>query len=199
MPDSGSQLTRTADPAAKKSLRQAVEDAGYADFGFLVIRTSYEDESLFDQWAEEFSNLVEKSITESADADGLIDKLMLTMIVDEQLQGASWEGIQEFVDEARDDNMVPPGLDVGFGLAVDQEVMRSLIHPKSGEEPWVWAVDTDYEFTETSGRDATDTYPGYFKVALTSVMTEFYAAIASPDVNVAGLWSLAKPIWKRPG
>lgn len=90
--------------------------------------------------------------------------------------------------------MVPPGADAGFCLAVDHEAMESLLHPKSSEEPWVWAVDTAYDF---EGTQAGDGYPGYIKVAITSVVTEFYPLIAGSSMSRAELWSFAKPIWKH--
>lgn len=90
--------------------------------------------------------------------------------------------------------MVPPGLDVGFCLAVDTAAMDSLLHPKAGGDPWVWAVDTNHDFEASP--DSKDTYPGHFKVAITSVMTGFYPTIAGSSVEVEQLWRSAKPVWK---
>lgn len=89
--------------------------------------------------------------------------------------------------------MVPPGADAGFCLAVDHEAMESLLHPKSGEDPWVWAVDTAYDFEAPQG----DGYHGHIKVAITSVVTEFYPLIAGSSISGAELWSFAKPVWKH--
>lgn len=91
--------------------------------------------------------------------------------------------------------MVPPGLDVGFCIVVDQAAMESLLAPKEGEEPWVWAVDTDFDFDAASS-GAADAYPGYFKVAVATVVTGFYAAIAGSEVEGAELWRSAQPVWK---
>lgn len=78
------------------NLVQVVQDAGHDDFGFLVIRKSYGDEALWEQWAEAFNNLVEKSVVEHAGAEGVIDKLMMAMIDDPELHNSSWFDIQRY-------------------------------------------------------------------------------------------------------
>lgn len=104
--------------SASKQLAQAVKDAGFTDFGFLVIRTGYGDDSLWEQWAEEFSNVIEKSVTGSEGADELIDKLMLAMIDDEELRNASWDGVQGYAYS-------------NFSLNDKQETLRFGSHEKN--------------------------------------------------------------------
>lgn len=180
-----------------KQLAQVVGDAGFEDFGFLVIRTAYGEESVWEQWAEKFNNMIESSVMEHAGAGDVINKLMMAMIDDEELQGASWTGVQIFFDDCKESDMVPPGADVGFCLAVDQEAMNSLLHPKADEDPWVWAVDTEYDFEDTEAQNAANAYPGFFKVAVTSVVTQFWPTIAGSEIIGAELQASAQPIWKH--
>lgn len=77
-------------------LAQVVERAGYDDFGFLVIRTGYGNEAQWEQWAEEFNNMIEKSVVESPGNEEAVNKLMMAMIDDPELHGASWDSIQVY-------------------------------------------------------------------------------------------------------
>lgn len=208
----------------REELLQVVEEAGFEDFGFLVIRTQYGDEELFQKWDEHFNALIEISLANRPGTEDIIDRLMLATVDDPpQLHNASWKKVQEYVpvltlpcgnigvitwsvlilvltlpssffEEAQEDNMVPPGLDVGFCIAVDHDAMNSLIHTKEGEDPWVWAVDTAFDFDAAPAQEGE--YPGYFKVAVTSVIPEFFPVVAKDTMSGPEVWSFAKPLWK---
>lgn len=90
--------------------------------------------------------------------------------------------------------MSPPGTDVGFCLVADHEAMNSLLHPNAGEEPWIWAVDTEHDFEK---QDTAAAYPGYFKLAIASAVPFFYPVIAGSSISGPELYSSARPIWKR--
>jgi hypothetical protein len=95
--------------------------------------------------------------------------------------------------EVRENGDVPPGLDVGMCMVVDEAAMRSLLEPVEGQEPWVWAVDVHHEFTENQDQSE---YPGYFKVAIPSLLPDLWPMLAGPEMPPQELWPFAKPIWK---
>ena len=115
------------------------------------------------------------------------------IIRDASSEWAIWLMLRRFFEEAEEDNMVPPGLDIGFCLAVDEASIDSALKPTDGEDAWVWAVDTEFDFDATLAEGA---YPGYFKVAVSSLITDFYPVAAAGEKTGAELWEMAKPVWK---
>jgi hypothetical protein len=78
-------------------------------------------------------------------------------------------------------------------MVVDEAAMRSLLEPVEGQEPWVWAVDVHHEFTENQDESE---YPGYFKVAISSLVPDLWPMLAGPEMPPQELWPFARPIWK---
>lgn len=75
-------------------LVEVVEKQGVqADWGFLLFRTDYSDESRWEKFEEGFNELVDKSTEDDkAGSMGIVrieEGLMVKMVVDEGLQGAS--------------------------------------------------------------------------------------------------------------
>ena len=85
---------------------------------------------------------------------------------------------------------MPPGLDVGMCLVVDKTAMESLLNPVAGEEPWVIAMDLSFDY---SSEVPEGEYPGYFRVAVDSVIPEFYPFVSI--MTPPELWASADPIW----
>lgn len=95
----------------------------------------------------------------------------------------------------REKGDVPPGLDIGMCLAVENDAMDSLLNPVPGQEPWVYAIDTSFDF-EHSQDIPVGEYPGFFPVAISSLVPELYPMLAGPQMDPRELWPFAKPIWK---
>lgn len=80
-------------------------------------------------------------------------------------------------------------------LVVDNLAMDSLLNPVEGQDPWVWAVDVEYE-DSADGEHVDKEYSGYFKVAISSLVTELWPMLAGPGMSGVELYHTADPIWK---
>lgn len=79
---------------------------------------------------------------------------------------------------------------------VDAECISSVIDPRPDQDgkttpPFVKAVDVNLG----SGVNNTSDYPGYFKVAISSLVTEFYHAL-SVFGQPSELAPFADPVWE---
>lgn len=82
---------------------------------------------------------------------------------------------------------VPPGLDVGVCLVADKAAIESM----PSEKPWVYALDMSFDHSE----DFPDgTYPGYFRVAVESIIPDLYPML--PAMTLRELWSPEITIWE---
>lgn len=59
------------------------------DWGFVLFRTDYTDEARWERFAEEFNRIIDASIEEMVDERSK-EGVMVKMVVDEDLQGASY-------------------------------------------------------------------------------------------------------------
>ncbi|KAL8744814.1 MAG: hypothetical protein Q9190_002986 [Brigantiaea leucoxantha] len=80
-------------------LVEVVERQGYqADWGFLLFRTDYNDESRWKEFEQVFNELIDKSIeddeVESMKIARIEEGLMIKMVVDEGLEGANMADIR---------------------------------------------------------------------------------------------------------
>jgi hypothetical protein len=70
-------------------------------------------------------------------------------------------------------------------LVADTKAMNSLLHPTPDVEPWIWAVDVNFgwKIGDQLPQDLLPDhrYPGYIRVALSVVLSEFW-----PLLMVAG-------------
>lgn len=81
---------------------------------------------------------------------------------------------------------VPPGQDLHMALVVDEAAMASLLDPKLGVPPWITAVNVYYDFESPLPRD--DDYPGFFKVAIASLIPHLWPLLAM-EVPPPEFWS----------
>lgn len=72
---------------------QVVEEAGYEDFGFMVVRLDYSDEDAWARWCETFDVPVDRSLAEVVGGERIVDKLVLPLVEDAQLEGTGWHGV----------------------------------------------------------------------------------------------------------
>jgi hypothetical protein len=94
----------------------------------------------------------------------------------------------------KEDGMVEPGLDTKMCLMVDAECISSVIDPRTADNkspPFVKVVDVELCI------DGPQDYVGYFKVAITSLILEFYLALHECD-HPSELAIEGDRIWEDP-
>lgn len=67
---------------------------------------------------------------------------------------------------------MPPGLDRGMCLVVDKVAMDSM----ASDEPWVFALEASFDHRS---QVPDGEYPGYFRVAIDSIMPGLYPMLAA--------------------
>jgi hypothetical protein len=80
---------------------QVVEEAGYDDFGFMIVRLDYSDETAWERWKAAFDVVLDQSVDECLGGDQVKDKLMTMFVEDEDLQGTGWDGAVTYVIELK--------------------------------------------------------------------------------------------------
>lgn len=78
---------------------QVVEEAGYDDFGFAIVRLDYSDEGAWERWKAAFDIVQDQSVEECLGGEKVEDKLMTMFVEDEDLQGTGWDGAVRYVIE----------------------------------------------------------------------------------------------------
>lgn len=77
---------------------QVVEQAGYDDFGFAIVRLDYTDEEEWERWKNIFDTVQDQSVDECLGGAKIKDKLLTMFVEDEELQGTGWHGAVRYVD-----------------------------------------------------------------------------------------------------
>lgn len=81
---------------------------------------------------------------------------------------------------------MPSGLDIDVCLVVDLAAIDSM----GTETPWVYALDMSFDH-ETRVQDGE--YPGYFRVAVESIIPELYPSLSA--MTPPELWPSDNRIW----
>ncbi|KAJ5359446.1 uncharacterized protein N7496_011859 [Penicillium cataractarum] len=159
-----------------------VEEEGWSDFGFLLFRTSYNDENLWSTFLEYKDQILSSAIQNAPPESGLshiTDKMYLKQVSNEALRDITPEQVaiayRSLEDGAVDgdgnsEDRIEPGLRTSVCLMVDEECMRSVVgwvEGGLGTVPFVKAVDVLLGEEEVG-------YSGVFRVAISSLFTEFY-------------------------
>jgi hypothetical protein len=160
-----------------------VEEEGWTDFGFLLFRTHYNDESLWNAFLEAKDQILTEAITNAPAESGLsriTDKMFLKQVSNEALRditpeqvAIAYRSLEDDANGGMSEDRVEPGLRTNVCLMVDEECMRSVVGWREGDEgsvPFVKAVDVMLGDEEELG------YSGVFRVAIQSLFTEFYVA-----------------------
>ncbi|EPE06531.1 ww rsp5 wwp [Ophiostoma piceae UAMH 11346] len=179
---------------------QVVEDQGYADFGFLMVRLVYNDEARWDRFNDSFLAPLERELSEAQGGERIVDNLLMMTVEDEMIDGTGFQGTVAYCEELHNNDMVQPGLDTSMVLAVDEQALKSFLEPTPGQKPWVWAVDMSYPFDERQqppvGDPPTDAYPGYFRVTLSAAVLELWPLLKAPGgFHGRRLWDPNTRVW----
>ncbi|KAJ5648149.1 hypothetical protein N7490_004521 [Penicillium lividum] len=166
---------------------EVVERGGFDDFGFIVFRTDYSDETRWEQWHKEFYRRIDASIDSVSGGKKIEDKCLMPTFEDEDLEGATYQQILEVYYTYLETDGVPPGLETDMCLVVDSNVMDSIANDK----PWIYALDLSFDHqSEVEEGD----YTGYFRVAVDSVIPELYPMLAA--MTPPELWPSNNRIWE---
>ncbi|GIJ90478.1 hypothetical protein Asppvi_009433 [Aspergillus pseudoviridinutans] len=164
-----------------KTLVSLVEEEDWPDFGFLVFRTYYSDEPLWEKFLVQYDAFLDEGISAAPAESGIErirDRIFLKFVSDEAMAGepparvayAYRLSAEEMDDDAEEDRL-EPGLHTRMCLMVDEDCMRSVVDAKPGSPaPFMKAVDV------TLGEQRLS-YSGTFKVAIASLITKFYPAL----------------------
>ncbi|KAI4728697.1 hypothetical protein E4T49_03543 [Aureobasidium sp. EXF-10728] len=196
------QFDPTDDDDELHHLVKLVEDAGWDDFGFLVFRTHFDDDNLWDQFRDLWDAILQQGMDAAPAAAGLErirEKLCMKMVDDDALSGKSPKDVafayRLFEDEEGldEDEILEPGLHTRMCLFVDEECMRSVTEPSSEVPPFVKAVDV------TLGQSLLRSQKSFFKVAIKSLVLGFYASLLLPEIqDVTRLYPTSEnKIWEH--
>ncbi|KAH0343644.1 hypothetical protein KCU83_g8777, partial [Aureobasidium melanogenum] len=185
------------------ALVKMVEDNNWNDFGFVLFRTYFGDEQLWERFRDLWDPLLQHGFDVAPASKGLErvrDKLLIKIVDDEMTDGVKAEGVAsayrlftEDEDELDEDERLEPGLKTRMCLFVDEQCMCSVTTPSPGTRPYVKAVDVELGST-------TQQRPGaVFRVAIKDLVTHFYPALWLSDiVDIADLRPLKEDqVWSR--
>ncbi|OAA71243.1 WW/Rsp5/WWP domain protein [Cordyceps fumosorosea ARSEF 2679] len=184
-------------PSSSSSSSSSSPPPRWAEMGFLVFRTYYADEPLWERFQRRFGELVDAGILAALPAvPGLArvrGRVKLPLVSDYALVDLGPGGVahiyrdsvsnleddsddeqEEEVGEERDEGghlaSLDPGLRMPMCLMVDEECLRSL--DDGAALPFVKAVDARL----ATNREMLH-YEGWFKVSVRALMPHFYAAV----------------------
>ncbi|KAJ5531515.1 hypothetical protein N7527_004908 [Penicillium freii] len=166
---------------------EVAERGGFDDFGFIVFRTDYSDEQRREQWRKEFQRIIDASIKRASGGKKIEDKCFIPTYEDEDMAGATHEQILQEYYGYRETEGVLPGLDTGVYLVVDSAVIDSI----TTDKPWVYVLELSFDH---ENQLADGEYPGYFRVAVESVITELYLMLTA--MTPSELWPSDNIIWE---
>lgn len=155
----------------------------FVDFGFVIFRLDYSNETRWNAWYKAFDDLVEASMNATTRRKDVKSELVWEIANDRQLEGYKMQDLPLVFQTGME---VPPGQNLHIALMVDEAVMASLLDPQPGVTPWIMAVNVYYDFENPLPRD--DNYPGFFKVAVESVIPDLWPLMVM-DVPPPEVWS----------
>ncbi|OAA44030.1 WW/Rsp5/WWP domain protein [Beauveria brongniartii RCEF 3172] len=215
--------------ANMQQLVRRVEAAQWAEIGFLVFRTYYADEPLWERFQQRFGEVVDRGIVGApAAAAGLLARISgrvkLPLVSDYALVDLGPGGIahiyrdsvsnldgdsdsdseEEQGDDGDDDEgghlaSLDPGLRMPMCIMVDEECLRSM----TGEEEEEEGGGAVPYVKAVDVRLATNKdlgYSGSFKVAVGRLMSHFYAALQFYEpVDISAAVDKSTGIWTDMG
>ena len=96
-------------------------------------------------------------------------------------------------NELRSNTDYGPGVDNGVGLAVDTEVLDAMLDPQPGVPPWVYIFDQSFDFSQIQEKVDNDDYPGFFRIAVDSLVPDLYPTLVGAGMSLEELWPAPRP------
>ncbi|KFZ25272.1 hypothetical protein V502_00247 [Pseudogymnoascus sp. VKM F-4520 (FW-2644)] len=166
-------------------LVKVVEDAGYEDFGFVMVRTDFTSESRWERFVGRWDELLDMQFDNALPETGLQriqGKLVTKMMDDEVLSEMGPQNVAlafRILKEEADDepSQVEPGLDTNMCLMADAESITSVLEsdPDGRLPPFIKAVDVSYP------QGGYEDYSGVFRVSVASVYLKFWPALRKAE------------------
>ncbi|KAJ5295310.1 LysM domain protein, partial [Penicillium antarcticum] len=190
-PEPESSQIQPQDPTLEnlQTLVETIESENWTDVGFLMFRTDYSNEDLWNEFLEKFNTILDASIEDAPAESGLsriADCVFMKIVDDDLFANESPERVAfayrlcaEDTEDNDPDDRLAPGLHTRMCLFVDGECMRSVVGSGSAGNDgdrvaFVKAVDV---MLGLDGVDGNLSFTGVFKVAVRSLITKFYAAL----------------------
>jgi hypothetical protein len=173
---------------------QVVTVQNYDEFGFLLCRTSFSNETLWEVAFENLNEVFEEHLLRESDywgtnLDVIADKFLFPIEDDEVFEGASMDDCRKRFLEIKDMDAIPLGIDVGVLLVADEKSLRSLAEPSRKIPSYVWAVDVNF----VPGKEEyPEGYEGFFEVRSHALMHDLYVALGSGMMTPVDVWELLK-------
>ncbi|EAU29431.1 predicted protein [Aspergillus terreus NIH2624] len=164
-----------------ESLISLVEEEDWPDFGFLMFRTYYSDEPLWERFLARYEAILDEGIDAAPAGSGIErirDRVFLKFVSEESMAGEpparvayAYRLCTEEMDDDAEEDKLEPGLHTRMCFMVDEECMHSVLDANPGAPaPFMKAVDVALGEQRLS-------YSGTFKVAIASLITKFYPAL----------------------
>lgn len=197
-----------------------VEASQWAEIGFLVFRTYYADDSLWEHFQQRFGEVVDGGIVAAPAAAGLTrisNRVKLPLVSDYALVDLGPGGVahiyrdsvsnldsdsdeEEEVEEEEEEGgeghlaSLDPGLRMPMCIMVDEECLRSMREDGPDAVPFVKAVDVKLATNQELR------YSGSFKVSVRGLMSHFYAALQFYEpVDISAAVDKSSGIWTDMG
>ncbi|KAJ5770622.1 uncharacterized protein N7511_002673 [Penicillium nucicola] len=172
-----------------QTLVETIEAENWTDVGFIMFRTDYSNEDLWNEFLEKFNEVLDAGIEDAPAESGfarVADCVFMKIVDDDSLANESAERVAfayrlcaEDMEEDDPEDRLAPGLHTRMCLFVDGECMRSVVGSGSGSADglaFVKAVDVMLGL-DGSGDDGEVPYSGVLRVAVRSLITKFYPAL----------------------
>ncbi|KAL3456376.1 hypothetical protein BJX64DRAFT_41435 [Aspergillus heterothallicus] len=164
-----------------EALKTIMSREGWDKFGFVLFRTYYREEALWERFVERYNMILREELSSAQSADGsddLLRRVQIEIVSDDAMANKIPAHIALAYRILSD---IDPGLKTKMCLIVDKESMESIAVESSHSIPFVKAVDV------VLGADAESAFPHVIKVAISSLLARFYPALANCDT----VWEIA--------
>jgi hypothetical protein len=105
-----------------------------------------------------------------------------------------------YLSDLGSNDQIPAGLNTPIALVADKTSVTSLLHPTPNVKPWIWAVDLSHDWVIGHQPPAivtqTDTYPGFFRVALEAAVPELWPLLMGTGLSGLELWNPDGSVWE---
>ncbi|KAL3448195.1 hypothetical protein BJX65DRAFT_74205 [Aspergillus insuetus] len=163
-----------------EALKNILDREGWDKFGFVLFRTYYKDEPLWERFVDQYNTILRArlGLPSQADASEILRKVHMEIVSDDCMANKIPAHIALAYRIFSD---IEPGLKTKMCLIVDKESMESIAGTDTPSVPFVKAVDV------VLGADAESAFPRVIRVAISSLLASFYPALANCDT----VWEIA--------
>jgi hypothetical protein len=163
---------------------------GYENFGFIIYRTSYSNDTAWEAFMETLNDIMEAqidSVLAGEGVDEIKDKFLMPIDDDVTLDSGDADSCRTRFKELRVGDYVPYGLDTGVLLMADQGSIKSMADLDREFPAHLWAVDVDFD---PSTNKYPEGYDGTFKVQTHSLIHHLYVALGSGLRTPVDVWQM---------